>query len=190
MLAFALRADGWFLRQDIIWAKPNVMPESVKDRCTKSHEHIFLLTKNSSYYYDNEAIKERSISGDGGSPRGSKGANSKNSGRRIDSAGNQSADGFRAYTEMRNKRDVWFVPANSNSHESGGHFATFPEALIEPCVLAGSRVSDIVFDPFMGSGTTAKVAQSLGRKWLGCELNPDYFSIQKKRTSQKSIGFC
>lgn len=189
MLAFALRADGWYLRQDIIWAKPNVMPESVKDRCTKSHEYIFLLSKNEKYYFDNEAIKEKSVSNDGSSPRGSKGVEAANSGRRHNMDGTQSEAGFRAYTETRNKRDVWFIPANSNSQESGGHFATFPEELPTYCILAGSKAGDIVFDPFMGSGTVGKVAQKLGRKWLGAELNPEYIKIQDKRTAQQSMDF-
>jgi site-specific DNA-methyltransferase (cytosine-N4-specific) len=186
-LAIALSDAGWYLRQDIIWAKPNVMPESVKDRCTKSHEHIFLLTKSDKYYFDNDAIKEISTSGDGSSHRGSKGVDNKNSGLRHNLDGSRASEGFRAFTEFRNKRDVWFIPSMSNSHESGGHFATFPEEIPETCILAGTKVGDIVFDPFMGSGTVGKVAQNLGRKWLGSELNPDYIKIQNKRTSQQSL---
>lgn len=187
MLAFALRADGWYLRQEIIWAKPNVMPESVKDRCTKSHESIFMLTKNPRYYFNNEAIKEPSVSGDGNRPRGSKGVDNKNSGLRHGLDGTRAKEGFIAYTETRNKRDVWFIPSNSDSTESGGHFATFPTELVENCILAASKVGDIVFDPFMGSGTVAKVAQNLGRKWLGAELNPEYIKIQKNRTQQTGL---
>lgn len=187
MLAFALRADGWYLRQDIIWAKPNVMPESVKDRCTKSHEYIFLLTKKQHYYFDTDAIKEPSFSGDGNPTRVSKCLEKSNSGLRHKLDGSRSQEGFKAYTEFRNKRDVWFIPSNSNSHESGGHFATFPEEIVENCILASTKTGEIVFDPFMGSGTVAKVSQNLGRKWLGAELNPEYIKIQKNRTQQ--LGF-
>lgn len=143
MLAFALRADGWYLRQDIIWHKPNPMPESVRDRCTKAHEYIFLLSKAEKYFFDSKAILETTV--DGG---------------------------------KRNRRSVWSV--NVKPYK-GAHFATFPPALIEPCVLAGSKKGDIVLDPFMGSGTTAQVALQHGRQYLGCELNPEYEALQKQR---------
>lgn len=173
MLAFALRADGWYLRQDIIWSKPNPMPESVQDRCTKSHEYIFLLSKSAKYFYDNEAIKEPAIYA--GDDRGS----------RTDNRRGTEANSVSGKTgEFKNKRSVWTI--NTKPY-SGAHFAVFPEELIEPCILAGSRVGDIVFDPFMGSGTTAQVAQQLGRKYLGCELNLDYKPLQDKRVAQQAL---
>ena len=138
MLAFALRADGWYLRQDIIWNKPNPMPESVRDRCTKSHEYIFLLSKSQNYYFDVDAIKE----------------------------------------PTRRKRSVWTV---NNKPYRGAHFAVFPPDLIEPCIRAGSREGDIVLDPFMGSGTTAMVAKSLNRYYMGCELHEEYGDLMQER---------
>ena len=138
MLAFALRADGWYLRQDIIWNKPNPMPESVRDRCTKSHEYIFLLSKSQNYYFDVDAIKE----------------------------------------PTRRKRSVWTV---NNKPYKGAHFAVFPPDLIEPCIRAGSKEGDIVLDPFMGSGTTAMVAKSLKRYYMGCELHEEYGDLMQER---------
>ena len=134
MLAFALRADGWYLRQDIIWNKSNPMPESVRDRCTKSHEYMFLLSKSQNYYFDVDVIKE----------------------------------------PTRRKRSVWNV---STKPYKGSHFAVFPPELITPCILASSEENDIILDPFMGSGTTAMVAKSLGRYYLGCELHEDYGNL-------------
>ena len=179
-VAFALQADGWYLRQDIIWHKPNPMPESVTDRCTKAHEYIFLLSKGPRYYYDADAIKEAS-------------AQPERAGtlERSFSTGNPDAvlrqDVGRAVmrTETRNKRSVWTV---ATQPYSGAHFATFPPALIEPCILAGSRPGDIVLDPFFGSGTTGQVAQALGRQWIGCELNPDYAPLQEARTAQQGMA--
>jgi len=175
MVAFALRADGWYLRQDIIWHKPNPMPESVTDRCTKSHEYIFLLSKSARYFYDSAAIAEKGTAIAGGG--GHKAAKSGHT--------NLSKCGGIAY-ETINKRSVWTVP---NSGYSGAHFATFPPALIEPCILAGSRPGDIVLDPFFGSGTTGQVSQALGRKWIGCELNPAYGELQQVRTAQQGMEF-
>jgi len=173
MLAFALRADGWYLRQDIIWHKPNPMPESVQDRCTKSHEYIFLLSKSQKYYYDIESIHEPAIYA--GDDRGS----------RSDSRRGTEANSMSGKTgEFRNKRSVWTV--NTKPY-AGAHFAVFPQELIEPCILAGAPIGSIVLDPFMGSGTTAQVAQDLGRKYLGCELNQDYEPLQKKRLAQYSL---
>jgi DNA modification methylase len=140
--AFALQARGWYLRSDIIWSKPNPMPESVRDRPTKSHEHIFLLTKNYKYYYDSEAIKEEAVDG------------------------------------LKNKRDVW--PIQTKPFK-GAHFAVYPPELVEPCVLAGSRIGDIVLDPFSGSGTTGVVAINNGRTYIGLELNPDYAQLSVDR---------
>ena len=184
MLAFALRADGWYLRQDIIWHKPNPMPESVTDRCTKSHEYVFLLTKSEKYYYDNEAIKENSVTY-GNDARSDKG-NIRYEGKRTEQNDSKAQESFVTITEKRNKRSVWSITTKASSD---AHFAVMPEDLVEPCILAGSKVGDIVFDPFMGSGTVGKVAQALGRKWLGAELNPEYMKIQDKRTSQQSINF-
>jgi DNA modification methylase len=173
MVAFALRADGWYLRQDIIWHKPNPMPESATDRCTKSHEYIFLMTKSANYYFDHERIKEKATSE--GKFNGSKGAKSGANGDRNDSGrGGIEGDG------TRNKRDVWSV--NVQPYK-GSHFATFPEELIQPCILAGSKSGDIVLDPFGGSGTTGKVALDYGRKAILCELNPEYVEIINERTN-------
>jgi DNA modification methylase len=179
MLAFALRADGWFLRQDIIWHKPNPMPESVQDRCTKSHEYIFLLTKSQKYYYDHEAIKDPVKDDWGTRDR----ANGK---YHNEGTGLQPHSGLEKSYEMANKRSVWSVPVKPYT---GAHFAVFPSELIEPCILAGAPVGGIVLDPFMGSGTTAQVSQDLGRQYIGCELNPAYEKLQKKRTAQTSLGF-
>jgi DNA modification methylase len=175
MLAFALRADGWYLRSDIIWEKPNAMPESVKDRCAKSHEYIFMLSKNASYFFDHEAIQERAIYV--GDNRGARG-----DARRGSSMNSMSG----ATGESRNKRSVWSV--NTKPY-SGSHFAVFPEELITPCILAGSRAGDIVLDPFMGSGTTAAVAMKHGRRYLGCELNQDYAKLQQARVDESTDLF-
>ena len=180
MLAFALRADGWYLRQDIIWHKPNPMPESVMDRCTKAHEYIFLLSKSPKYFYDNEAIKEPSEHPEDNRKSRVNTSTAKDFQRDV---GNKLAVGDKTYP-FRNKRSVWTV--NTKPY-SGAHFAVFPEELIEPCILAGSRVGDVVLDPFMGSGTTAQVAQQLGRKYLGCELNHDYKTLQDQRVAQTSL---
>jgi DNA modification methylase len=171
-VAFALQDFGWYLRQDIIWHKQNPMPESVTDRCTKSHEYIFLLSKSPQYYFDHLAIKEQGVT-----PAGTKGA--KGSIERQNQFGvNARPPEYKIYDGMRNKRDVWTV--NVRPYK-GVHFATYPTALIEPCILAGSRKNDIVFDPFMGSGTTAQVAKQLGRQYLGCELNKEYEKLQQER---------
>jgi DNA modification methylase len=214
MLAFALRDAGWYLRQDIIWAKPNPMPESVNDRCTKSHEYLFLLTKSSKYYFDNESIQEFATGFDG-----RKDTTKKPTPKYMDGAylGNGNAQSLSTSTKerwkyknlgdkgqsthsmhekrltegddlspIRNKRSVWTIPTQSCTD---AHFAVMPEALVEPCILAGSKIGDVVFDPFMGSGTVARVAQNLGRKWLGAELNPAYIDIQKNRTAQLGMEF-
>lgn len=214
-VAFALQADGWYLRQDIIWAKPNPMPESVTDRCTKSHEYIFLLSKRERYYFDAAAIAEpvtpssvvrfeQDILSQAGSDRvpgktnGTMKAVYRTSGNRNAPKGQaayESGDAFHAtkggFTAVadkeypnRNKRSVWTVTTRPYSD---AHFATFPPKLIEPCVLAGSRVGDIVLDPFMGSGTVGQVAQSLGRRWVGTELNPKYATMQSRRTAQSGL---
>jgi DNA modification methylase len=174
-VAFALQEFGWYLRQDIIWHKPNPMPESVRDRCTKSHEYIFLLSKNPQYYFDNEAIKEPAIHSD--RTAGNKNAQKGTGVDKMDTRNGLLKAQQKVY-ELRNKRDVWSV--NVRPYK-GAHFATYPTALIEPCVLAGSRKNDIVFDPFMGSGTTAQVALQHGRQYLGCELNKEYEKLQQER---------
>jgi DNA modification methylase len=179
MLAFALRADGWYLRQDIIWHKPNPMPESVQDRCTKAHEYIFLLSKSHKYHYDHEAIKEEAISAGiiGGSFQGRQG------GAEYHTQSGGVGSEAKEYLN-KNKRSVWTIPVKPYE---GAHFAVFPQDLIEPCILAGAPIGGIVLDPFMGSGTTAQVAQHLGRQYLGCELNPEYKPLQEKRLRQMSL---
>ena len=173
MLAFALRADGWYLRQDIIWHKPNPMPESVRDRCTKAHEYIFLMSKSYRYYFDHEAIKEPAkVSSEGIRFGGSKYGDSKDP-KHATKSGNVSKEYDKA-----NKRSVWSVATRPYK---GAHFATFPLSLIEPCILAGSRPGDIVLDPFMGSGTTAAGALLHGRQYIGCELNSEYAPLQNQR---------
>jgi len=176
-VAFALQADGWYLRQDIIWHKPNPMPESVQDRCTKNHEYIFLMSKKPKYYFDNEAIKEP-VKQDWGTRDRSEGK------YHNEGSGLQPHSGLEKSYDMANKRSVWTV---TTKPFHGAHFAVFPPDLIEPCVLAGSRPKDIVLDPFMGSGTTAAVAQRLNRHYLGCELNTDYEVLQKDRLKQPSL---
>lgn len=179
MLAFALRDDGWYLRQDIIWHKPNPMPESVTDRCTKAHEYVFLLSKSARYYFDNEAIKEAAkVSSEGIRFGGNKYGDSADP-KHATKSGNVSKE----YDKV-NRRSVWSV---ATKPYEGAHFATYPEELIKPCIMAGSRVGDIVLDPFMGSGTTAQVAQDLGRQYIGCELNPAYKVLQDRRTQQQSL---
>ena len=249
MLAFALRADGWYLRQEIIWHKPNPMPESVTDRCTKSHESIFLLAKSEKYYFDNGAIKEpaapgsiarwnQDIEGQIGSDRvpGKTNGNMKAVGgprspdvfephskcKKYDTcrkehvcfdawncaSGPEVSDGRKALRSdiesrhrssipggqslqadpdgTRNKRSVWTV---ATTPYKGAHFATFPTALIEPCILAGAPAGGVVIDPFFGSGTTGQVAQTLGRQFIGCELNESYKPLQDERLQQPSFQF-
>lgn len=188
MLAFALRADGWYLRQDIIWHKPNPMPESVQDRCTKAHEYIFLLSKSQKYYYDHEAIKEASSDPEGSANRYKAPffAGEKHESGGYSATGATHTKGMKEFDGNRNKRSVWTV---TTKPYAGAHFAVFPSDLIEPCIMAGAPVGGIVLDPFMGSGTTAQVAQNLGRQYLGCELNPEYKPLQDKRLSQQSLFF-
>lgn len=207
-VAFALQDAGWYLRQDVIWHKPNPMPESVTDRCTKAHEYLFLLTKSERYFWDTAAMQERAVgqtlhdlTGQGYAAPGQ----TPNTGNRSKRDSFKRADSKRAEvipgqavgthrpdreeseydTGMRNRRSVWTVPTQPYS---GAHFAVFPAALIEPCILAGSRPGDLVLDPFMGSGTTAQVAQALGRQWIGCELNPEYAPLQQARTAQAALA--
>lgn len=179
--AFAMQDRGWYLRQDIIWAKPNPMPESVTDRCTKSHEYIFLLTKSPRYYYDNESIKEpvseATIQRLNQNTENQVGSDRAHAG--IKSNGNLKAVG--EIESGRNKRDVWNVAVKSYKE---AHFATYPPELITPCILAGSKEGDTVLDPFSGSGTTGEVALQHGRNYIGLELNPDYAKLSEKRLTQ------
>lgn len=180
-LAFALQDAGWYLRQDIIWAKPNPMPESVKDRCTKSHEYIFLLTKSPKYYFDNYSIKEPAVSNVGNAKirfGGNKYGDS-NDPKHATKSGNVWEP-----TDTRNKRDVWSIPTKPFK---GAHFAVMPEALVEPCILAGSYIGDTVLDPFAGSGTVGVVALKHGRKFIGVELNPEYAQIAHERISLANL---
>lgn len=176
-VAFALQEDGWYLRQDIIWHKPNPMPESVRDRCTKAHEYIFLFSKSARYYFDSDAMKE---------PETMKPQN-RLTPRKANP--NAKVHGMPAYRQaeggtgggMRNKRSVWTIPTRPYK---GAHFAVYPQKLIEPCILAGSRVGDVIFDPFAGSGTTGAVAIEHGRKAIMCELNAEYVELIKARMAQ------
>ena len=170
LFAFAMRKDGWYLRQDIIWHKPNPMPESVKDRCTKSHEYIFLFSKNKKYFYDNEAIKE---------PAKDWGTRDRTNGKYHNTGtGLAPHSGLSKSYDRKNKRSVWSI---TNKPYKGAHFAVFPPDLIEPCILAGSEQGDIILDPFMGSGTTGMVAKKHFRSYIGCELHEDYASLQTDR---------
>ena len=204
-VAFALQADGWYLRQDIIWHKPNPMPESVKDRCTKAHEYIFLLSKNQKYYYDYEAILEPSVnpeatakrykSGFGGKksiellesgqqhtrPIGNKILHYKNlqdKGQPVNSFHLSRLEGKEYMSPVRNKRSVWTVTTKPFKE---AHFATFPPDLIEPCILAGCPEGGTVLDPFNGAGTTGLVSKKHNRNYVGIDLNPEYIKISRKR---------
>lgn len=217
-VAFALKDAGWHLRQDIIWHKPNPMPESVTDRCTKAHEYLFLLSKSERYYWNHEAMREQAAPASidrwaqniedqtgsdrvpgktngnmkaVGGPRRKRDSFKRDNSKRAEVLPGQTVGTHRPNraesefdTATRNRRSVWTVPTVPYR---GAHFATFPPALIEPCILAGSRPRDIVFDPFLGSGTVAKVAQQLGRHWIGCELNPEYIELQGDRTRQRGL---
>lgn len=175
-VAFALQADGWYLRQDIIWAKPNPMPESVTDRCTKSHEYIFLLSKSARYYFDADAVAEPSS----GLTGGRFGSGGREVGRLRQDAGRERPPD----TGTRNRRSVWTV---ATSPYSGAHFATFPPKLIEPCILAGCPEGGTVLDPFAGSGTTIQVANSLRRAAVGIELNPQYLTFIEERRRNNQV---
>lgn len=204
MLAFALRADGWYLRQDIIWSKPNPMPESVTDRCTKSHEYIFLLSKSSKYYFDTEAIAEpvaastikrcsQDVENQTGSIRIPGKTNGAMKARLPRYGGNKYSDNPDKFYKTksgnmyelrpkRNKRSVWVV---STKPYKEAHFATFPDTLIIDCIKAGCPEGGLVLDPFMGSGTTAVVSRKLDRNYIGFELNPEYIKIAKKRMHEE-----
>lgn len=201
-VAIALQDDGWWLRQDIIWHKPSPMPESVRDRCTKAHEYIFLLSKSQRYHYDHEAIKEPAVetndmpvpegwaTGPGahgkfkkrGVPKfgGNKYGESQDERHRTKSGKEYKGNG------LKNKRSVWTVPSAPFKET---HFATFPPKLIEPCILAGCPERGIVLDPFMGAGTTGLAAYQTNRNYIGIELNPDYIILAENRISKEKRRF-
>jgi len=183
MLAFALRREGWYLRQDIIWHKPNPMPESVRDRCTKAHEYLFLLTKSPKYYFNHDAMLEPA------NYDGRKNMLRNGSAKYCNNAAGMTTQGIHKQTHKRwanklndmparNKRSVWTVPTRAFK---GAHFATFPPALIRPCIEAGCPADGVVLDPFMGAGTTAVVAKELGRDYVGIELNGEYVRMAEER---------
>jgi DNA modification methylase len=191
MVAFALRSDGWYLRQDIIWAKPNPMPESVTDRCTKSHEYIFLLSKSGKYYYDAEAIKEPAAY-DGrndtmmkGSDKYADGFVPNQSPQTFHARGHERWNKDENNNYVRNRRSVWTVTTKPFSE---AHFATFPPDLIKPMVLAGCPEGGIILDPFMGAGTTGMVAKQNYRNFIGIELNPAYIEMANKRIDQTLVN--
>jgi len=194
MVAMALQQAGWYLRSDIIWNKPNPMPESCKDRPTKSHEYLFLLSRQPRYYYDVDAIRETSEYGyrknPNAEPMAGRIAQSSSMWRGAGDRETPVAGGVdcteATYDKSwrRNKRSVWTIPTEPYPE---AHFATFPRKLIEPCILAGSRKGDTVLDPFLGSGTTAQVAEHLGRQWIGCEIKKEYLVLQRERLRQQSL---
>lgn len=185
-VAFALQADGWYLRSDIIWSKPNPMPESVTDRPTKAHEYLFLLTKSERYFYDADAIKEFAVEGfDLGLLRGQQRGDDSRVAWHAPSIQKRQAAGIdsrAAGSGYRNRRSVWTVPTMPYS---GAHFATMPEKLVEPCILAGCPLGGLVLDPFVGSGTVVAVAQRLGRRGVGVDLS--YQQLAKERTAQRGL---
>jgi site-specific DNA-methyltransferase (cytosine-N4-specific) len=227
-IAFALQADGWVLRQDIIWAKQNPMPESVRDRCTKSHEYLFLFSKSDRYFWDFEAMQEpasgvlpsnvthkgtaaytegdehhrlkaglvayaaraaharRAKTPDGwDTGPGAHGTIHRHGREKGHVKAENMEDALNDMRDSRNRRSVWTV---TSEPFKGAHFATFPKALIEPCILASTRPGGVIFDPFMGSGTVAEVALSLGRRFIGCELNPAYAALfQTHRSGQMGL---
>jgi len=179
-VAFALQADGWYLRQDIIWHKPNPMPESVTDRCTKAHEYLFLLSKSERYFYDHQAVMEP-CAGDPAAPR--------NRWDRRDYLvpGQTPQKGHVPWTDttgLRNRRSVWTIPTKPFK---GAHFAVMPEALVVPCALAGCPSGGLILDPFTGSGTVGVVAAKHGRNFVGIELNPEYLAMAKKRSQAEAL---
>ena len=188
MLAFALRADGWFLRSDIIWQKINALPESVRDRPTKSYEHIFLLAKSPRYYYDYEAIMEPLATTSVERYKRGRSDHHKYVNFSTDQPINHSDYGVKQQGRMkRNKRDVWSL--STNSIRVDGHFAMFPEHLVEPCIAAGSPVGGVVLDPFCGSGTTGIVAQRMGRDFVGIDINPEYCEKAIQRITGSELPY-
>jgi DNA modification methylase len=208
-VALALRADGWFLRSDIIWHKPNPMPESITDRPTSAHEHVFLLTKRERYFYDADAIRQpladasysrlaQDIDGQTGSPRANGGGKTNGTMKAVRFGGNKgqgdhgsaarraSGNEWEPKTETANARNVWTIPSHPYS---GAHFATMPPELAERCIKAGTKLGDQVLDPFGGAGTTALVADRLGRNAIICELNPAYAGIAQDRINDDAGMF-
>ena len=182
-VALALQQDGWYLRQDIIWHKPNPMPESVKDRCTKAHEYIFLLSKSPKYYFDNEAIKEDSIYAPNKTHEKERAKGYYKGKWSNPEKGSRHDGSFKAIRDKKNKRSVWKVPTKGYKE---AHFATYPTALIEPCVLAGCPIDGVVLDPFAGSGTTGIVAANHGRNAVLLELNKEYIDIAERRIKDEA----
>lgn len=178
LLAFALRADGWYLRQDIIWHKPNCMPESVRDRCTKSHEYIFLLSKSNRYYFDAASIREKALESSKERYKSSFNCGKKELVGRGRGEVAPNSPGMREFNGYRNKRSVWDI---STAGYRGAHFAVFPEKLAEPCILAGCPEGGTVLDPFAGSGTTGVVTKRLRRHFVGVEINPEYCQMARAR---------
>ena len=178
-VAFALQADGWYLRSDIIWSKPNPMPESVQDRPTKAHEYVFLLTKSPRYYYDADAIR---------GPAQDWGIRDRTNGKyHNEGTGLQPHSGLANSNNAesgRNKRTVWEIPTHPYPE---AHFATYPEKLVEPCILAGCPQDGVVLDPFAGSGTTLAVAQRLGRRAIGADLSAEYLDLASKRLGRVAL---
>jgi DNA modification methylase len=190
-VAFALQDDGWFLRNEIIWEKPNGMPESVKDRLTVGHETIFLLSKQHDYSFDVDAIREEAVTSDRSAPKGARGGRRRSAGARkqayLAATTNHRYANLDAWepTPLRRKRTVWRCPTANSDVD---HYAVFPEALVEPCILAGSRPGDTVLDPFGGSGTTGRVAERLGRSAVLIDLNDRYLAIAEQRTSAVQLA--
>lgn len=178
MLAFSLRADGWYLRQDIIWQKPNTTPESVRDRCTKSHEYIFLLSKSPQYFFNHDAMKEQAVLPSVEKREKQPRYGGKKYTETPDKFNRTKSGNAYDYTGYRNRRDVWSV---TTQPFAGAHFAVFPEKLVEPCVLAGSPADGTVLDCFSGAGTTGVVCAKNGRQYIGIELNPEYVELAKRR---------
>lgn len=187
MLAFALRNSGWYLRQDIIWAKTNCMPESVTDRCTKSHEYIFLLSKSNQYYFDHAAIQEEAISDPKRYEYPIFNGKAEQNGVVRPHNKNPNTGGMKTWTGMKNKRDVWTVRSGGGySDENGAHYATYSQSLIEPCIKAGCPVGGAVLDPFNGTGTTGAAALNLCRKYIGIDMSEQYVEMSKRRLQQIS----
>jgi DNA modification methylase len=178
-VAFALQADGWYLRADVIWAKPNPMPEPVRDRPTRSHEYVFLLTKSRRYYYNADAIAEPAVS-DHPSANRFRGRHQPTHGNRGNSTFWTNVGG------RRNRRDVWQI---SSELTSAAHYATFPAELAQLCILAGARPGDLVLDPFAGSGTVGQVAEKAARRWVGLELSANYVALARQRSAQIGLPF-
>lgn len=182
-VAFALQADGWYLRSDIVWSKPNPMPESIKDRPTKAHEYIFLLAKSERYHYNGDAIREPFANGvEGATPWGAN-DRERNVGGRTDGRTSGTGTGWTPTTDGRNRRTVWTIPTEPFP---GAHFAVMPTALVRPCVLAGCRPGGTVLDPFTGSGTVGFVALELGCEFVGIEINPEYAAMARERIGRSA----